>query len=274
MSKYDDERKDIIDDDLYEEIDEEEMYELVQAERREALEKARREKQSPKEKRPFPKWIFYLIAFMMVMNIVAVLPNTFSIPAVDFLITSAKLSTDDDIKEFKRSIVVVDAGESKGTGFSISDDGTILTNHHVIEGERRISVGFQEEGLYQAEVVESFPDIDLAILQVEGGGFPSLDLADETSFEESEPFSFIGNPLSFTGVANEGTIIDYIELKNWEEPVLMLDAPVYRGNSGSPVINEEGEVIAVVFATLREDEHGRVGLAVPIDYYYEKLEAS
>ncbi|UOR13284.1 S1C family serine protease [Halobacillus amylolyticus] len=267
----DDQKPDIIDDDLYEEIDDDELYELIQEEKRKAWERERIEKEERKSKRPFPRWLFYLIAIMMVTNIVAVLPNTFSIPAIDFLVTSAKLSTDDDIDRYQEAVVVVDAGQSKGTGFAIDADGTIITNHHVIEGEKRISVAFPGKGLFDAEVVEKFPEVDLAVLQAEGSDFPHLTLANETSFEEGEPFYFIGNPLSFNGIANKGTIIDYTILDDWSKPVLMLDAPIYRGNSGSPVINEEGKVIAVVFATLDDEQEGRVGLAIPIDYYYEKI---
>ena len=50
----------------------------------------------------------------------------------------------------------------------------------------------------------------------------------------------------------------------------MMKAPVYRGNSGSPVLNKDGKVIGVIFATLDHDEHGRVGLFVPIDEYLNK----
>src|SRR5699024_2798750 len=115
-----------------------------------------------------------------------------------------------------------------------------------------------------------FPEIDLAIIHTdEGKDLPQLSLADTASFGEDEAIYFIGNPLSFQGIANEGTIIDYVQLKNWELPVLMLDAPVYRGNSGSPVINETGEVIGVIFATLHHETEGRVGLFVPINYYHE-----
>ncbi|GGF16573.1 hypothetical protein GCM10010954_13980 [Halobacillus andaensis] len=266
MDDRDEEKKDIIDEDLYEEIDDEEMYELVQEEKRKALEKARKEKKST-VKRPFPKWIFYVIASMMVA---AILPNTFSLPALDFLVTSAKLSTNDQMAEYKESVVVVEAGESTGTGFSVSADGMILTNHHVIEEEKRISVSFPESGLHEAKVVERMPEVDLAVLEVEGNDFPYLPLAEETVFDHDEEFSFIGNPLNFTGIANQGTIIDYTELNSWDRPVLMLDAPIYRGNSGSPVINKDGEVIAIVFATSRKEEHGRVGLAVPVDYFYEE----
>lgn len=270
MNDRDREKNDIIDDDLYEEIDDEELYELIQEEKRKAYEREKAAKEEQKTKRPFPKWLFWLIAIMMVTNIVAVLPNTFSIPAIDFLMTSAKLSTDEQVSTYKQSVVVVEAGESKGTGFSFTGDGHILTNHHVIEGEKRISVGFPEDGLFHAEVVASYPNVDLAVLDVDGEDLPYLNLSDQTTFERGDHVYFIGNPLRFTGIANQGNVIGYKQLSDWDQPVMMLDAPIYRGNSGSPVINDEGEVIGVVFATLHDDTEGRVGLAVPIDYYYQQ----
>lgn len=51
----------------------------------------------------------------------------------------------------------------------------------------------------------------------------------------------------------------------------MLDAPVYRGNSGSPVINEAGKVIGIIFATTKDDEYGHVGLFVPIDLLQKQI---
>ena len=48
----------------------------------------------------------------------------------------------------------------------------------------------------------------------------------------------------------------------------MIEAPVYRGNSGSPVLNHDGLVIGIVFATLNDDDYGKVGLFIPIDDYY------
>ncbi|WP_318036093.1 trypsin-like peptidase domain-containing protein [Halobacillus salinarum] len=177
-------KDDIIDEDLYEEIDEEELYELVQKEKEKAWERARARERRASSKRPFPKWAFWLIAVVMVLNLLAVLPATFSIPAIDFLKTSAQLSANKQIDEYQRSIVVVEAGESKGTGFSFTADGKILTNHHVIEGEKRISVAFKEQGLFQAEVIGDYPEIDLAVLDVKEDELPHLALAEKTAFKE------------------------------------------------------------------------------------------
>lgn len=261
-------KPDIIDEDLYEEFDDEELYELVQEERRKALEREKHRKNS-QPKRPFPKWAFWLIAVVLVFNVFALIPQTFSIPAIEFLKTSARLSMDEEVQDYKKAVVVIEAEDSKGTGFAISDDGFILTNDHVIDNKRSIAVAFPDHGLYEAEVVNTYPSIDLALLKVNGKDLPYLTLAGETSFEKGEAIQFIGNPLRFNGIANEGNIIDYTILNHWDEQVVMIEAPVYRGNSGSPVLNLDGEVIGVVFATLRNDTHGKVGLFVPIDLYYK-----
>lgn len=260
--------RDIIDDDLYEELDEDEMYELVQQERERALASAR-ENKNRKTRRNFPKWVFWLIAAAMILNVVSVIPRTFSIPAIDFLISSAQLSTQEDIQAYKESVVVIETEDSRGTGFSISADGTIITNHHVVEDEESVTVAYPEEGLFSGEVVASYPSVDLAVLDVSGEQMPHLELADKAMFEPGdEQVYFIGNPIRFSGIANEGRVLDRLELNGWEKPVVMMEAPVYRGSSGSPVINQGGKVIGVVFATLHHDKHGRVGLFIPIEYYH------
>lgn len=264
--------KDIIDKDLYEELDETELLELVEEARLEALEKSRKRNEDPKAKPPFPKWMFWIIAFAMFFNIIAILPQTFSIPAVDFLIASAKLSTQDDIKEYKQAVVVIETDDSKGTGFAINERGDIVTNYHVVEGEETVTVAFPKLGLFSGEVKETFPEVDLALVTIDEEAMPHLTVASQFSGDEGESIYFIGNPLNFNGIANEGRILDWTFVRSKDEPVVMLDAPVYRGNSGSPVINDAGEVIGVIFATLDHDAYGRVGLFIPIDYFHERTE--
>src|SRR5699024_6163653 len=165
------------DEDLYEEFDEEELYALVEAERQKALKRAHH----PKPKRPFPKWAFWLIAMTLVLNLLALLPQTFSIPAIDFLMTSAKLS----IQE------VIEAEDSRGTGFAISADGTILTNAHVVDGEDEVTAAFPDDGLYAADVIQTYPSIDLAVLQVEDQDLPYLPLDEKPHFNRGDSVTFI-----------------------------------------------------------------------------------
>ncbi len=251
-------------------LDDEELQALVLEAQREALSPEGRERMENKSKRPFPKWLFWLIAFVMVVNTFIVLFEVYSIPAIEFVKTSARLSAQEEIASYKKSVVVVNTDGSKGTGFSISSEGTILTNYHVIEGNNSVTVSFPEDGRFTAKVIETYPSIDLAVLEVNGQDLPSLQLAEQTPITADESVIFIGNPLRFSGIANEGTILEEIQLKDWKEPVWMMEAAVYRGNSGSPVLNSEGQVIGIVFATLDHETYGNVGLFVPIDRYYSQ----
>lgn len=126
----------------------------------------------------------------------------------------------------------------------------------------------------EATLIESYPNVDLALLQVQADQLPYLPLAADPTFPENEHIHFIGNPLAFTGIANEGTLLESIQLDDWQVPVMMLKAPVYRGNSGSPVIDQQGEVIGIIFATMKYEPIGRVGLFVPVQQLHHILEQS
>ncbi|WP_245833055.1 S1 family peptidase [Oceanobacillus timonensis] len=260
-------RKKHIDEDLMEDFDEEEIDELVMQAKADALERARTEEKEPKPKRRFSKMIAILIAVAMAFYVLSLFPRVISVPAIDFLQASSRLSQDEQVAAYKEAVVAIETNDGKGTGFSISEEGTILTNQHVIEDDPTVTVAFPEEGLFQGEVVEEMPEIDLAVVEVEGENLPSLPLDETASAEHGDYIRFIGNPLFFNGIANEGTILSPLQLSGWDKEVMMIRAPVYRGNSGSPVINEEGNVIGVIFATLDHEEYGNVGLYVPIRYF-------
>ncbi|KGR81704.1 S1C family serine protease [Lysinibacillus odysseyi] len=255
------------------ELTEEEFLELVLEEQQKALEEERQRKldgyNKPNKQKPFARLLVWMIALALFFNSFAILLNIFSIPAVEFIKVSTRLSAQEDIKQYKKAVVEVSTGSSKGTGFAISEDGLILTNHHVIDRALQLTVVFPDDGIYEAEVIAAYPEIDTALIKVEGTDLPYLDIANNYHYNANEHVYFIGNPLYFTGIANEGTVLDWVQLDDWEEPVMMMQAPIYKGNSGSPVIREKGEVVGIVFATLNTDEHGKVGLFIPIDAFHQ-----
>lgn len=226
-----------------------------------------------KKKKLQTKIIGWVLILVLLVNGLAIWPQVVNLPAIEFLAVSARLTQQEDIKQFKKSVVTIEWGGIKGTGFNIAPNGLIITNEHVVDHSNIVNVHFKANKSYVGEVVAKYPELDIAIIKINAENLPSLTLNyEETAWQTGEDVVFIGNPLSFTQIANEGVIIGETTLKNWEKPVMMIEAPIYRGNSGSPVINNEGEVIGVVFATIpnpSSESKGIVGVATPISQIEE-----
>lgn len=237
-------------------------------------EKWEEEKKRRKKKRAFiVKMIGGILAFSLLISTLQIWFNIVNIPAIRFIEVSQRLSKAPEVSAYKRSVVTIEWDGVKGTGFNIEDDGLIVTNDHVVDHTDTVHIHFKSEGSYIGKVIAREPELDLAIVEIDGTNLPTLNLSFEENWEESigEKITFIGNPLAFTQIANEGTVVDSILLQDWEISTMVIDAPIYKGNSGSPVINQNGEVIAVIFATISSDERNkRVGVAVP-SIYIEKL---
>ena len=259
-------------DELYDERFENMSYE----EFREAIEEDRgtkegqrtdKDKNIKKKKRYGIRLIAVMLTFVLIFQGIAVLFDTFRIDAIDFLKTSYELSKDETVQEWKQSVVVIQGegpfGRSKGTGFIISSDGLLLTNHHVIENQKTVGVSTEDGEIYNGELIGSDEEKDLALLNINGENHPFLRLREKRAGESAHIF-VIGNPLSFTKIANEGHILGE---ERTNEEALGISAPIYRGNSGSPVITESGEVTGVVYAkkTIQESNQESIGLAVPIE---------
>jgi len=241
-----------------------------------ATEDAGEEESRPVSRRRWRIAVIFLIVIALVGNSLAFLPAIYNFDAIRFLRKSAELSQLELIREAKRAVVIVRSDDGKGTGFNIAPDGLIVTNHHVVEGSLRIVVDFGSYGTFAARVEASDPGVDIAFLRLVGVNeeLPVLELAEENRWTPGQPFYVIGNPLFFSRIANEGTVLGAVPVAGRASPVLALQAPIYKGNSGSPVFGEDGKVFAVVYATTKLNRDGRdinVGLAIPVEAWHEFL---
>lgn len=220
------------------------------------------------------KWIRNTIIFLLVGalvgNILAFWPQIYNMKTLPLLFKSNELSSQAEIQGYKESVVLVSTNNGKGTGFHING-GYIVTNYHVIEDNDYMIVKFpQHSESYKAELSDSDPDLDIAILKADIGDqqLPFIEIErSNKQWEPDEHIYVIGNPLYFTQIAIEGQIIGLVPIQGRQRPVMALDAPVYGGNSGSPVINKQGKAIGVVYATAdihHQDQMMEAGLAVPI----------
>lgn len=221
------------------------------------------------------KLIASILAFSMLISGLHLWFDLFNIPAIHFLEASKRLSDIPEVSEYKQSVVSIESDGKKGTGFNIDKNGLIITNAHVVENTKQVTVHFKNEGSFIGKVISKNAEIDLAIIDIDAQKLPTLVLSLDEDWEHGvgEKIIFIGNPLSYTQIANEGTVTDKVTLQDWKVPVMVIDAPIYKGNSGSPVINKNGKVIGIIFATITSDtSKKRVGLAIPASYLKSMLE--
>ncbi|WP_423798325.1 S1C family serine protease [Neobacillus sp. SAB-20_R2A] len=222
------------------------------------------------------KIVSLLVVFAMLISGLGMWFDVFNLPAIRFVKVSNQLSKKPEVKEYKKSVVTLEWDGVKGTGFNVNQDGLIVTNEHVVDKTNRVNVHFSNGDSYPGKVVAKRPEWDLAIVSIEKAkNLPVLAVSANEHWEKwaGEKILFIGNPLAFTQIANEGTFISPVLVNGLDIPVMMIEAPIYKGNSGSPVINQDGQVIGVIFATLQNPEIDTkeiIGAAVP-SYYIQKI---
>ncbi|MCL2121175.1 MAG: trypsin-like peptidase domain-containing protein [Clostridiales bacterium] len=154
-----------------------------------------------------------------------------------------------------------------GSGFIISEDGTIVTNNHVIENAGSITVLLHDGTKYPAVLVGRDPESDLAVLKIEAKDLQYLSWGDSAAMLVGEQVAAIGNPLG--EFANSMTV-GYISALDREinidgvpRNMLQTDAAVNEGNSGGPLLNMKGQVIGIVSAKSSGMNVEGLGFAIP-----------
>ncbi len=159
------------------------------------------------------------------------------------------------------------APTSLGSGFFIDQGGTIVTNHHVIEGAEEITIRTSEGRELRAEVVGSDEATDIAVLRVtERGRFPYVTFDDASHVRVGDWVVAVGNPFGLDGTATAG-IVSAIGRRDAGSSAyvdyMQIDAPINRGNSGGPTFDLNGNVIGVNSAIF-SPTGGNVGIGFAI----------
>ena len=157
-------------------------------------------------------------------------------------------------------------GASVGSGVIVTEDGLVLTNRHLVEGETALRVTVDGGGEYGAVLVADAPESDLALLRIEGAGpFEAARLGDSDRVEVGEWVLAFGNPFGI-GITLSVGVVSATGRYVGEEPydaLLQTDAAINPGNSGGPLFNARGELVGINSAAIALGQG--IGFARPIN---------
>lgn len=188
------------------------------------------------------------------------------------------------IKDAGTSIFLKDSTVSLGlgTGLIVSENGYILTNWHVAgEKYNTCYITLESSKEYKGTVVWADADLDLAIVKIEANGLNFLEFADSDELKLGQKVYAIGNPvgLEFQRTVTSGIISGLnrtvkIEEENnlsYMEDLIQTDASINSGNSGGPLVNEEGKVVGI--NSIKIDTAEGIGFAIPINIIKPVIES-
>ena len=165
---------------------------------------------------------------------------------------------------------------SLGSGVIVSEDGYVLTNHHVIGGADQIQVALRDGRETLAEVIGTDPESDLAVLRIDLDELPVIELADSTEVAIGDVSLAIGNPFGVGQTVTMGIISatgrSHLGLNAYED-FIQTDAAINPGNSGGALVNAEGALVGINTAIFsRSGGSQGIGFAIPANLARNILE--
>ena len=160
------------------------------------------------------------------------------------------------------------AVRGQGSGFIIGADGLILTNAHVVRGAKEVNVKLADRREFQARVLGSDRQSDIAVLKIEAQGLPTVPLGDPRQLRVGEWVLAIGSPFGFENSVTAGVVSAKGRSLPDDSavPFIQTDAAVNPGNSGGPLFNTRGEVVGINSQTFsRTGGYEGLSFAIPID---------
>jgi len=153
-----------------------------------------------------------------------------------------------------------------GSGFIIESDGLVITNHHVIDGADRIIVRLADRREFEAELVGSDAETDIAVLRIPADGLPTLGFGSTDDLKPGEWVIAIGSPFQFEQSVTAGIVSAKGRSQGAQQqyvPFIQTDVAINRGNSGGPLIRTDGTVVGIN-SWILSSHGGNIGLSFSI----------
>ncbi|MCX7697458.1 MAG: Do family serine endopeptidase [Bacteroidales bacterium] len=144
--------------------------------------------------------------------------------------------------------------QGTGSGVIITNDGYILTNHHVINNAEKILVTLNDKREFEARLIGSDPNTDLALLKIDATNLPFLTFGNSDHVKVGQWVLAVGNPFNLTSTVTAGIVsakarnINILKSASAIESFIQTDAAVNPGNSGGALVNPNGELIGIITA--------------------------
>ncbi|WP_284945326.1 Do family serine endopeptidase [Acidisoma cladoniae] len=159
--------------------------------------------------------------------------------------------------------------EAAGSGFIVNEDGTVVTNNHVVQGAKTVTVTLSDGTKLPATVIGRDPSTDVAVLRIHSDHkLPFLDLGDSSRVKTGQWVVAMGNPFGLGGTVTAGIVsAEGRDIGDGPyDSFLQIDAPINKGNSGGPLFDQGGNVIGMNTAILSPTGGSiGIGFAIPSD---------
>ena len=155
-------------------------------------------------------------------------------------------SLEEIVRQASPAVLYLEGSDGTGSGFLVSETGIAVTNAHVARNETEIVATAGNGQSFQSKVVYVDGKLDVALLKLEGTGFPSLRLAETSSVQPGSVVIAIGTPSKgFQNTVTKGIVGGIGQIANEPGSWIQTDAAINPGNSGGPLLNSNGEVVGI-----------------------------
>ncbi|HEX4920118.1 MAG TPA: trypsin-like peptidase domain-containing protein, partial [Candidatus Bathyarchaeia archaeon] len=203
-------------------------------------------------------------------------------PAVVHIHVDSYQTAESEHEEGGEKIQMLTKQRSAGSGVIVDPDGYIVTALHLVDGERRIRVELdrrinattttgqgkvrRSRSTFDAEIVGSFKDADLAVLKIDAGNLPTLAFSKADSVEQGQLVAALGNPEGLRNSLSLGIVSSASQQLHPDDPIayVQTDAVLAPGSSGGPLVDVEGAIVGINVLSLTDQGRDEgLGLAVP-----------